>query len=96
MVNTEDSEEKGDEKCSLETEGKETEDQEKSFDSPIQKYDHAAGEEKPATASYTDNEDIVLHEDPKSVFQKFGTVKYIDFKFGSESWYIWFEDAGGP
>ncbi|CAK9165144.1 unnamed protein product [Ilex paraguariensis] len=73
--NTEDSEAKGDEKCSLETEGKETEDQEKSFDSPIQKDDHAAGEEKSAAASYKDNEDIVLREDLKVVFQKFGTVK---------------------
>ncbi|CAK9136402.1 unnamed protein product [Ilex paraguariensis] len=94
--NPEDSEAKGDEKCSLETEGKETEDQEKSFDNSIQKDDHAAGEEKSATASYKDNEDIVLREDLKGVFQKFGTVKYIDFKFGSESGYIRFEDAGGP
>ncbi|KAM0046784.1 putative lupus La protein [Helianthus debilis subsp. tardiflorus] len=44
---------------------------------------------------YKDDKDVVLREDLKSVFQKFGTVKYIDFKMGEESGYIRFEDAEG-
>lgn len=44
---------------------------------------------------YKDNKDVVLREDLKSVFQKFGTVKYIDFKMGEESGYIRFEEAEG-
>ncbi|GKD25737.1 La protein 1, partial [Tanacetum coccineum] len=38
-----------------------------------------------------DNKDVVLIEDLKSIFQKFGT--YIDFKMGQESGYIRFEEA---
>ncbi|KAF5797970.1 putative lupus La protein [Helianthus annuus] len=44
---------------------------------------------------YKDDKDVVLREDLKGVFQKFGTVKYIDFKMGEESGYIRFEDAEG-
>ncbi|KAI7751697.1 hypothetical protein M8C21_006987 [Ambrosia artemisiifolia] len=44
---------------------------------------------------YKDDKDVVLREDLKSVFQKFGTVKYIDFKMGEESGYIRFEEAEG-
>ncbi|GJS47257.1 La protein 1 [Tanacetum coccineum] len=40
-----------------------------------------------------DNKNVVLLEDLKSIFQKFGTVKYIDFKMGQESGYIRFEEA---
>ncbi|XP_019416285.1 PREDICTED: la protein 1-like isoform X2 [Lupinus angustifolius] len=50
------------------------------------------GEKNPASA-YKDNMDVVLREDLKSVFEKFGTVKYIDFKIGAELGYIRFEDA---
>ncbi|KAK9075581.1 hypothetical protein SSX86_003906 [Deinandra increscens subsp. villosa] len=44
---------------------------------------------------YKDDKDVVLREDLKSLFQKFGTVKYIDFKMGDESGYIRFEEAEG-
>ncbi|KAJ7958588.1 La-like protein [Quillaja saponaria] len=64
-------------------EGKEIEDEEKSEEK----------DEKFSAASYKDNMDVVLREDLKSVFQKFGTVKYIDFKIGEESGYIRFEET---
>ncbi|XP_028781215.1 la protein 1 [Neltuma alba] len=59
----------------------------------------AKGEEKiqesevkvPATA-YKDNMDVVLREDLKGVFEKFGSVKYVDFKIGADSGYIRFEE----
>ncbi|CAI9772340.1 unnamed protein product [Fraxinus pennsylvanica] len=51
-------------------------------------------EEKLTIADYKDNKDVVLREDLKSIFLKFGTVKFIDFKIGSESGYVRFEDAG--
>ncbi|KAI3506232.1 hypothetical protein L1887_28588 [Cichorium endivia] len=50
---------------------------------------------KTSADMYKDNKDVVLREDLKSVFQKFGTVKYIDFKMGEESGYIRFEEAEG-
>ncbi|GAA0174976.1 RNA metabolism protein [Lithospermum erythrorhizon] len=58
--------------------------------------DQTPSEEKSQPSTYTtykDDKDVVLREDLKSVFQKFGTVKFIDFKIGSESGYIRFEDA---
>lgn len=67
------SEEKVGEKASLESEGKESEDEEKASDISIQK--DAEKAEKPTEAAYRDNMDVVLREDLKSVFQKFGTVK---------------------
>ncbi|CAK9166112.1 unnamed protein product [Ilex paraguariensis] len=73
--NVEMSEEKGDEKSSLEPEGQENGDGEKSLDNPIQKDDQATGEKKSTAELYKDNKDVVIREDLKSVFQKFGTVK---------------------
>ncbi|KAM1507508.1 hypothetical protein TB2_016578 [Malus domestica] len=49
-------------------------------------------EERLNAAAYKDNMDVVLREDLKAVFEKFGTVKYIDFKIGEESGYIRFEE----
>ncbi|RDX79519.1 La protein 1, partial [Mucuna pruriens] len=46
-----------------------------------------------SAASYKDNMDVVSREDLRSVFQKFGTVKYIDFKIGEKSGYIRFEET---
>ncbi|KAI4316145.1 hypothetical protein L6164_024152 [Bauhinia variegata] len=53
-------------------------------------------DEKFSAASCKDNMDVVMREDLKGVFEKFGTVKYIDFKIGVDSGYIRFEepDAG--
>ncbi|KAM3282294.1 la protein 1 isoform X1 [Capsicum chacoense] len=54
--------------------------------------EQAPAEEKLSVAACKDNKDIVMREDLKSVFQKFGTVKFIDFSIGSESGYIRFEN----
>ncbi|KAK1370027.1 La protein 1 [Heracleum sosnowskyi] len=62
-------------------------------DIPIQKEEAKAGTEGAATL-YKDNKDVVLREDLKKVFQKFGFVKFIDFSMGAESGYIRFEEAG--
>ncbi|KAL4579481.1 hypothetical protein LXL04_015629 [Taraxacum kok-saghyz] len=64
------------------------------------KKESSESEEKPEAKKmsadmYKGNKDVVLREDLKSVFQKFGTVKYIDFKMGEESGYIRFEEAEG-
>ncbi|XP_076941577.1 la protein 1-like [Bidens hawaiensis] len=50
---------------------------------------------KKSADMYKDDKDVVLREDLKSIFQKFGTVKFIDFNMGEESGYIRFEEAGG-
>ena len=52
----------------------------------------ASEEQKPAAATYKDNMDVVMLEDLKSVFQKFGTVKFVDFKIGEESGYIRYDE----
>ncbi|CAJ1973865.1 unnamed protein product [Sphenostylis stenocarpa] len=49
--------------------------------------------EKFSAAAYKDNMDVVSREDLRSVFEKFGTVKYIDFKIGEVSGYIRFEET---
>ncbi|WOL18715.1 hypothetical protein Cni_G27512 [Canna indica] len=41
----------------------------------------------------SDNKIIVKREDLKEVFQKFGVVKFVDYRMGEESGYIRFEDA---
>ncbi|GAB2275689.1 hypothetical protein Dimus_010443 [Dionaea muscipula] len=48
--------------------------------------------EKPNAAGYKNNADVVLREDLKAVFEKFGTVKFVDFKMGADSGFIRFED----
>ncbi|KAH0642588.1 hypothetical protein KY290_035540 [Solanum tuberosum] len=67
---------------------------EKSMDSPTEDDEQAPAEEKLSIAACKDNKDIVMREDLKSVFQKFGTVKFIDFAIGAESGYIRFESEG--
>ncbi|CAN6456485.1 unnamed protein product [Victoria cruziana] len=42
-----------------------------------------------------ENKDMIFREDIKNVFQKFGTVKYVDFTKGAESGYVRFEAAEG-
>ncbi|KAG0478421.1 hypothetical protein HPP92_013140 [Vanilla planifolia] len=46
--------------------------------------------------SVADVEDVVTREDLRHVLQKFGTIKFIDYKMGEESGYVRFEnpDAG--
>ncbi|KAJ8555376.1 hypothetical protein K7X08_012872 [Anisodus acutangulus] len=65
---------------------------EKSVDSPTEDDEQAPAEEKLSIAACKDNKDIVMREDLRSVFQKFGTVKFIDFTIGAESGYIRFEN----
>lgn len=62
--------------------------------SDLTKDDQAVAEGKSTFAANKDNKDVVLREDLKSAFEKFGTVKYVDFKMGEDSGYIRFEDAG--
>ncbi|XP_020223777.1 la protein 1 [Cajanus cajan] len=64
------------------SEGKQTEGEEKSKET----------DGKKSAAADKDNKDVVSREDLKVVFEKFGTVKYIDFSIGDESGYIRFEE----
>nr|KJB71589.1 hypothetical protein B456_011G131400 [Gossypium raimondii] len=58
--------------------------------SPVQKDE---GTEHKNTASvFKDEMNVVLREDLKEAFQKFGTVKYIDLKAGEEKGYIRFDE----
>ncbi|PSR91248.1 La protein [Actinidia chinensis var. chinensis] len=86
------SKQKVNDRTSLEGEGKETNDGE-NLASPIEEDGNKeSGKEKPTAAFYRDNKDIVLREDLKAVFQKYGTVKFIDFTRGADSGYIRFEE----
>ncbi|TKY58281.1 La protein 1 [Spatholobus suberectus] len=64
------------------SEGKETEAEEK-----IKETDG-----KNSAVAEKDSKGVVSREDLRGVFEKFGTVKYIDFKIGEESGYIRFEE----
>ncbi|XP_022962519.1 la protein 1 [Cucurbita moschata] len=54
--------------------------------------EHEEDEEKPTAAKSKNNMNVVSREDLKVIFQKFGSVKFIDFKIGDESGYIRFEE----
>ncbi|KAK6927386.1 La-type HTH domain [Dillenia turbinata] len=85
-----------DSKNGSETDAEGTEDAEKPSDSSAEKggeEEEKNAEQKSKADYYKDNKDVVLREDLKAVFKKFGTVKYIDFKMGEESGYIRFEEA---
>ena len=59
-------------------EEKETEGEEKSSDSADKKdVEKAAPEGRNAVESFKDNMDVVIREDLKALFQKFGTVKVL-------------------
>ncbi|PPD83981.1 hypothetical protein GOBAR_DD19083 [Gossypium barbadense] len=58
--------------------------------SPVQKDEGT--EHKNTTSVFKDDINVVLREDLKEAFQKFGTVKYIDFKSGEEKGYIRFDE----
>ncbi|BAT78312.1 hypothetical protein LR48_Vigan561s004400 [Vigna angularis] len=78
-------------------EEKETESKEKNETTETNETERAekkpqAGE-KFSAADYKDNMDVVSREDLRSVFENFGTVKYIDFKIGEVSGYIRFEET---
>jgi lupus La protein len=70
-----DNKEKVDRNNGLESEEKETEDIEKSPEGPTEMSDEK--EEKRTAASYIDDMNVVLREDLKGVFQKYGTVKVL-------------------
>ncbi|GLT25433.1 hypothetical protein SLA2020_005620 [Shorea laevis] len=69
-----------------------TKDGDKSSDSPTEKDEDM--EEKPVSA-FKNDMNVVMREDLKDVFQKFGTVKFIDFKIREDSGYIRFEAPEG-
>ncbi|CAM8889800.1 unnamed protein product [Rhodiola kirilowii] len=77
------------------TEGNIEEGKDNSSSSPVCEEEEKKSEEKTKAADYVNNMDVVMREDLKKVFQKFGTVKFIDFKIGEESGYIRFEDPSG-
>ncbi|XP_022131859.1 la protein 1 [Momordica charantia] len=57
-----------------------------------QSNEHEEAGEKPTAGASINNKNVVSREDLKVIFQKFGSVKYIDFKIGEESGYIRFDD----
>ncbi|KAL0679797.1 hypothetical protein Bca4012_007778 [Brassica carinata] len=69
--------------------GTEGEDEEESLDSPTK---NGEREEKGALATHKDNKEVVLREDLKAVFGKFGDVKFVDFKMGAETGYLRFDE----
>ncbi|XP_024023853.1 la protein 1 [Morus notabilis] len=73
-----------------ESDGKETKEGENSSENPVAEKEENG--ERRTAADYKDDMDVVLREDLKAVFQKFGTVKFVDFKIGAESGYIRFEE----
>ncbi|CAK9312935.1 unnamed protein product [Citrullus colocynthis] len=64
--------------------------EEQSVDDPND--EHEKAEEKLTAVKSKNNMNVVSREDLKAVFQKFGSVKFIDFKIGDESGYIRFEE----
>ncbi|KAB1204397.1 La protein 1 [Morella rubra] len=85
-----DNKEKNDTNNGLGSEEKETEDEERSPEGPTEMGDEK--EERVTAAAYVDDMNVVLREDLKAVFKKYGTVKFIDFKIGVDSGYIRFEE----
>ncbi|KAF9615412.1 hypothetical protein IFM89_023073 [Coptis chinensis] len=89
---------KKDDKTSEESDVKITEDavlqnDEKSpADSCQESEEKASAGEKPLTVIDKDDKDVVMREDLKALFQRFGTVKYVDFSMGEDSGYIRFEE----
>ncbi|PKI74233.1 la protein 1 [Punica granatum] len=66
----------------------ESEQEEKSSEVPYNE-----DKERKLTASdYKNDQNVVLREDLKTLFNKFGTVKFVDFKMGEKSGYIRFEE----
>ncbi|XP_073055379.1 la protein 1 [Primulina eburnea] len=57
------------------------------------KEDQGSHEERTNIEAYKDDQDVVLREDLKLIFNKFGNVKFVDFQFKTDSGYIRFEDA---
>lgn len=53
---------------------------------------HKDGEKGRSSTSYKKDMNVVMREDLKSVFGKFGTVKFVDFKMGDTSGHIRFEE----
>ncbi|KAK9683721.1 hypothetical protein RND81_10G160600 [Saponaria officinalis] len=96
MKEIDDSEEKKDlasDESNGDKEVKESNDGEKTSENADKKDEQKKPTEgKPTAASFKNNQDVVIREDLKAVFEKFGTVKYIDFKMGEESGYIRFEE----
>ncbi|XP_073149484.1 la protein 1 [Henckelia pumila] len=66
---------------------------EKSSDVTDDKEEQGSREERTNVKAYKDDPDVVLREDLKVIFKKFGNVKFVDFQFKSDSGYIRFEDT---
>ncbi|XP_072990541.1 la protein 1 [Typha latifolia] len=76
---------------------KATEDSKQASEGAVQENENNAtkgssGETGDMRSLPVDDKNLVRREDLKEVLQKFGTVKYVDYKMGEESGYIRFED----
>ncbi|KAF2304469.1 hypothetical protein GH714_031860 [Hevea brasiliensis] len=82
-------EEKANEEIGSESKEIQVEEGEKSAEDPTGKDKEKEGKSK--ADAYRDDMNVVLREDLKAVFGKFGTVKFVDFKIGEDSGYVRFE-----
>ncbi|KAI4376304.1 hypothetical protein MLD38_014084 [Melastoma candidum] len=69
---------------------KETEDEDLSSEGASEKEED--NEDEHSLTSSKDGVNVVRREDLKPVFNKFGTVKFVDFTMGAESGYVRFEE----
>ncbi|KAE8721726.1 La protein 1 [Hibiscus syriacus] len=65
-------------------------------ESPIEEEEVDEKECKSAASVYKDDMNVVLREDLKDVFKKFGTLKYVDFRIGEDKGYIRFDESEAP
>ncbi|CAN0907092.1 La protein 1 [Linum grandiflorum] len=81
------------EKESEDKQTKPEEDEEPSKDAAVEK--NVKKEGRFDLAACKEDKNVVLREDLKVVFGKFGNVKYIDFQFGEDSGFVRFEHPEG-
>ncbi|KAM0933663.1 putative lupus La protein [Dioscorea sansibarensis] len=62
-------------------------------DSSTKNEDEVGKGENKKRSTTVNKENIVTREDLKEIFNRFGTVKFVDFRMGEESGYIRFEDS---
>ncbi|XP_039142545.1 la protein 1-like [Dioscorea cayenensis subsp. rotundata] len=62
-------------------------------DASMENEDEVGKEEDKKDSTTVNKENIVTREDLKEIFNRFGTVKFVDFRMGEESGYIRFEDS---
>ncbi|KAL4193982.1 hypothetical protein AMTRI_Chr05g66510 [Amborella trichopoda] len=83
------------EEAKKESENKAIEDVNKESDDKTTEDVKGDGDGKTLEDTNKGSEETILREDIKSVFAKFGTVKYVDYTKGAESGYVRFEHPEG-